>query len=131
MENNENGPKTISAEEIGQALGGKVSQAPEQPAQAPAEQPAVEQPQVPVQHIELPPLPTAEPVKEEKKKSIDKKTIIILIIVLIIVLIVIGVFLALSTKKETKTDTKPKPVYSKYRMTGNDLQTFDLAFLQL
>lgn len=132
MENNENGPKTISAEEIGEALGGKVSQAPEQPAQAPAEQPAVEQPQVPVQHIELPPLPTAEPVKEEKKKSIDKKTIIILIIVLIIALIVIGVFLALSSNKEkTKTDVKPKPVYSKYRMTGNDLQTFDLAFLQL
>lgn len=136
MENNEekvNEPKTISLEEIDAALGGKVSQAPE-PEKTEANTKAAPHPNVQVQQIEIPapvtPTPEAENSKDNKKKKKSKLLIVLILVILIIVAVV--VLFALPSKKETtKTDTKPKQVFSKYRMTGNYLQDFDLYFLQL
>ena len=70
----------------------------------------------------------------KKNKKGNKKIIIILIIVLL-VLILVGFFVYknyFSKPAETiTTKTKAKEVYSKYRMSGNKLEDFDLSFLQL
>lgn len=136
MENNEekvNEPKTISLEEIDAALGGKVSQAPE-PEKTEANTQAAPQPNVQVQQIEIPapvtPTPEGENSKDNKKKKKSKLLIVLILVILIIVAVVV-LFVLPSKKETTKTDTKPKQVYSKYRMTGNYLQNFDLYFLQL
>ncbi|MBQ6497749.1 MAG: hypothetical protein IJI58_03440 [Bacilli bacterium] len=111
MENKENNveePKTISPEEIGQTVGEEV--------------PDVE----PVQ---------AEEKIEEKKDKKDNKKGVIIVLILIVLLATLGClyFFVLNPnqKKTTKTETPVKEVYSEYRMTGNDLQAFDLYFLQL
>lgn len=136
MDNNEekvNEPKTISLEEIDAALGGKVSQAPE-PEKTEANTQAAPQPNVQVQQIEIPapvtPTPEAENFKDNKKKKKSKLLIVLILVILIIVAVVV-LFVLPSKKETTKTDTKPKQVFSKYRMTGNYLQNFDLYFLQL
>lgn len=70
----------------------------------------------------------------KKNKKVNKKIIIILIIVLL-VLTLVGFFVYknyFSKPVETiTTKTKAKEVYSKYRMSGNKLEDFDLSFLQL
>ena len=111
MENKENNveePKTISPEEIGQTVGEEV--------------PDVE----PVQ---------AEEKIEEKKDKKDNKKGVIIVLILIVLLATLGClyFFVLNPnqKKTTKTETPVKELYSEYRMTGNDLQAFDLYFLQL
>ena len=114
MENKENNveePKTISPEEIGQTVGEEV--------------PDVE----PVQAEEK-----IEEKKDKKDKKENKKGVII-VLILIVLLATLGClyFFVLNPnqKKTTKTETPVKEVYSEYRMTGNDLQAFDLYFLQL
>ncbi len=64
------------------------------------------------------------------KKQNNKKAILVIILVICIIVAVI----TLVTRKETenkkiKTDTKI--VTSKYKMTGNSLQDFDLSFLNI
>ena len=92
----------------------------------------VEEPQPnvtePVQE-ETPEVKTDE-VKEEKPKKSKAK--IIIIILLIIAILVCCYFIFFNNKKEEKTTKNDaKEVKSEYRMTGNDLQAFDLYFMQL
>lgn len=74
-----------------------------------------------------------EQTQPEKKKNNKKKGIIIAIVtVVIIVAAIISYFVFLKPEpKETTTKTPTKEVKSEYRMTGNDLQEFDLYFLKL
>ena len=74
-----------------------------------------------------------EQTQPEKKKNNKKKGIIIAIVtVVIIVAAIISYFVFLKPEpKETTTKTPTKEVESEYRMTGNNLQEFDLYFLKL
>ena len=67
---------------------------------------------------------------EKKKKG--KKIVIILLVILIIAIIAVGVVLILNNKKGTKNSTTvtTKIKKSEYRMSGNSLENFDLAFLK-
>ena len=67
---------------------------------------------------------------EEKGKKKGKVWIFIIIIVLLLT-IGEGVYYLLKPVKSGKTKTKTKVYKSEYRMTGNDLQDFDLYFLKL
>lgn len=66
----------------------------------------------------------------EKKKG--KKIIIVLLIIFIIAILAVGVVLILNTKKQSKDSTTvtTKIKKSEYRMSGNSLENFDLAFLK-
>lgn len=66
-------------------------------------------------------------MKKEKNK---KQIIIITSIIFILILIIIGYFI-LNNKKTSPIKTEQKKVYSKYRMSSNNLENFDLRFLQL
>lgn len=74
-------------------------------------------------------------VKEKSKKKSKKIVVIIVVLLLIAVAaLVVGMLLANTNnnKKEEKViTTKKKEVYSEYRMSGNQLEAFDLYFLQL
>ncbi len=127
--NLENEPKTISPEEIGQAVGETTVEAP---VEQPVEAPAVEQAQPEVAAA----APVAEKVEEEKaevKKENKKGLVIALVLVVLLAALAALYFLVLKpSQKETKKEiTDVKEVLSEYRMTGNDLQAFDLYFLQL
>ncbi len=69
--------------------------------------------------------------KNKKKKN--NKKIFIIIFVILILLVGVGavVYFNLPKKEEKKTKTKVKQVESKYRMTGNGLDKFDLEILKL
>lgn len=71
----------------------------------------------------------------KKVKRRKRKIVILIILLLIIILVVVGVFVYKNffskPVKTTTKETKVKEVYSKYRMTGNGLEDFDLSFLQL
>ena len=77
-----------------------------------------------------------EPQKNEENKK-NKKNNLIWIIILFIILIAVAVAgFFLLTKKDNKQDTNKikkdsKDVYSEYRLSGNDLENFDLYFLKL
>ena len=75
---------------------------------------------------------TSSQEPEEKPKT-KHKALKIIIILLVLALIACGVcwYLGLFNQKPTKQSTKKKEVYSKYRLSGNDLEDFDLYFLQL
>lgn len=130
MENNENNvePKTISPEEIGKVVGGTTVEVNTQPVEA---QPVEAQPvEVPVN----PPVSTPEEKKVEepkKEKKKGKKGILILVCVLLIAVGVCCYFVFFNKPKEKAIKTETKEVLSDYRITGNDLQAFDLYFLQL
>lgn len=66
------------------------------------------------------------------KKNKGKKIVIIIVLLLIAIGIGVGLYLKFGRKTESKTiKTENKKVYSKYRMSGNSLEDFDLSFLQL
>lgn len=72
--------------------------------------------------------------KNKKKKRVKKKTIVILVLLIFVLLLGGGYFVYKTyfLKPEKSTEkTKVKEVYSKYRMSGNGLEDFDLSFLQL
>ena len=69
--------------------------------------------------------------KEEKPKSKKKKWIIVCVVVLLLILLAAGYFLLFNKPVKKTTKAKPKEVHSKYRMSGNSLEAFDLYFLQL
>ena len=78
-----------------------------------------------------PPEVPSEPKKEKKK---NKKALIVILVVLIVLLSGAGVYYFVFRDKTTKTNkltTDKKDVYSEYRMSGNSLEKFDLAFLKL
>lgn len=68
-----------------------------------------------------------------KNKSKKKKVLIIVLIVLILIIVSIFIYKRYFDKpvETTSNKTKAKEVYSKYRMSGNGLEDFDLSFLQL
>lgn len=74
-------------------------------------------------------------VKDDKKKNKKgKKALIVILIVLILGIAGAGSYLFIfkdKEKKTTKIKTDQKEVYSDYRMSGNSLEKFDLAFLKL
>lgn len=74
-----------------------------------------------------------QPSQEGKRKN-KKKKIIIIILIFVLLLVTLVLFLSFTNKKEEKvntTKTDSKKVYSEYRMSGNQLENFDLKFLQL
>lgn len=78
-----------------------------------------------------------ETKKEEPSKKDQQKNKIILILTVVAVVlafVVVGVFVGknlLDKKKEGKGEVDSKEVFSKYKMSGNGLEDFDLSFLQL
>lgn len=70
-----------------------------------------------------------------KSSKKGKKKIIVILVIVLLVLALVGFFVYknyFSKPVETiTTKTKQKEVYSKYRMSGNQLEDFDLSFLQL
>lgn len=75
-------------------------------------------------------------VEEKKEKKNNKKCIIIVVAIMIIAAITAGVLYFLNNKDDkdkTKTNTNKveNKKVSEYKLTGNDLQEFDLAFLKL
>lgn len=72
--------------------------------------------------------------KKEQKKDGKKKTIVILVLTMFVLLLVGGYFVYKTyfiKKEKSIENTKVKEVHSKYRMSGNGLEAFDLSFLQL
>lgn len=72
--------------------------------------------------------------KVPKNGKNKKKRIIITVIVTVVLIFIVGVFLLVgfNKKKDLKSiKNEAKEVYSKYRMSGNKLEDFDLRFLQL
>lgn len=73
-----------------------------------------------------------KPTKEEKSKKKNKNLIVIIIIIVLLALL--GAYFVLTKgNKENKKDVisnEPKKV-SAYRMSGNSIEDFDLAFLML
>lgn len=69
--------------------------------------------------------------KEEKPKSKKKKWIVVCVVLLLLILLAAGYFLLFNKPVKKTTKAKPKEVHSKYRMSGNSLEAFDLYFLQL
>lgn len=70
--------------------------------------------------------------KEENVPKKNNKTPLILCLVFIILAVgITGSIYLNKNKKETNTEVKPSSKYSAYRMKGNDLQKFDLYFMQL
>lgn len=63
-------------------------------------------------------------------KSKKKKVIIISVVIILILALVVGYFL-LGDKKESKVNTKKEKVYSPYHISSNNLEDFDLYFMQL
>ena len=124
--NLENEPKTISPEEIGQAVG----EVTEEKVEAPVETPVTEQQVQPEVSAEA---EKVESEKEEVKKENKKGLIIAVALVVLLAILACVYFLILKpSQKETKKEsTDVKEVFSEYRLTGNDLQAFDLYFLQL
>lgn len=71
-----------------------------------------------------------EELKPKTKKSKKQKIIITILCLLIVGALVAGYFL-LFPKKVEKVKVKKKEVQNEYRITGNDLNDFDLYFLKL
>ena len=76
--------------------------------------------------------------KEEGPKKENKHSVILIFSILgavvFMLLVIASVFFLvpfINGKKTTKTDTDAKDVKSEYRMSGNSLENFDLAFLKL
>lgn len=98
--------------------------------EAPVEQ---VQPETPTESVEQN-ISTEVPSEPKKEKKKSKKGLIILLVVLILLLSGAGVYFFVFRDKTTKTNkvtTDKKDVYSEYRMSGNSLEKFDLAFLKL
>lgn len=82
---------------------------------------------------------TPEVTMEENKKQKGKKVLVVVLVCILIMLVtVFGVIAVLLFKQYTaqkevkiKTVTKKPVEESAYRLSGNDLQDFDLYFLQL
>ncbi len=73
-----------------------------------------------------------EKVEEKKKKKGKGPLIILLFLILCIGVGCAYYFFVMNRKVEsTKIENKPKEVKSKYRMSGNSLEDFDLYFLKL
>ena len=74
-----------------------------------------------------------EYIKRENKKGKKYKVIIVLLIIVIISIIVGGTFLFISKNNKTTSDktVEKKKVYSKYKISGNGLEDFDMHFLSL
>lgn len=72
-------------------------------------------------------------VVEKEKPKKNKKKIVVFIVVLFVVLLAVILFFMFYKPKDDKNtiDTEVKEVYSEYRMSGNQLENFDLRFLQL
>lgn len=69
------------------------------------------------------------PSKKNKKRN---QTILILaVVVFLVVGVFVGKHLLDNNKKEGKGEVDSKEVFSKYKMSGNGLEDFDLSFLQL
>lgn len=98
--------------------------------EAPVEQ---TQPETPTESVEQN-ISTEVPSEPKKEKKKSKKGLIILLLVLILLLSGAGVYFFVFRDENTKTNkvtTNKKDVYSEYRMSGNSLEKFDLAFLKL
>lgn len=67
-------------------------------------------------------------MEKEKKPKKSKKIVVAILVVLLI--ICCGITLYLCFNKKTTT-TKTKKLYSPYRLSGNNLEKFDLQFLKL
>lgn len=95
--------------------------------------------QVDVQPVENKPEESAPVVEESKPEEPKKKkkspvALIILLLVLAVAGCCLYLFrdkLGLGEAEEGKMTTKEKTVKSTYRMSGNDLQDFDIRFMQL
>lgn len=74
-------------------------------------------------------------LSNDNNKSSKKRTNIGVILILLIILSAGSIFIYQNyfskQVKTTTSKTKVKDVYSKYRMSGNELEDFDLRFLQL
>lgn len=66
-------------------------------------------------------------------KKNKKKIIIISLVVILIIAVAVAIFLfmTMNNKEEKEIKTKPEEKKSAYRISGNELQDFDLYFLQL
>lgn len=72
------------------------------------------------------------PSKKDKKKN--QVILILTVVAVVLAFAVVGVFVGkniLDNKKEGKGEVDSKEVFSKYKMSGNGLEDFDLSFLQL
>lgn len=74
------------------------------------------------------------PQKDPSSKKSNKKRIIIIIgtvLIVIVALVLLWFFMKKNNNKPKTINNDVKEVYSKYKMTGNELENFDLKFLQL
>ena len=69
--------------------------------------------------------------EEQKKKKKKKWPIVVIIIILLLIVCGLVAWYLLVYSKTNKVETKTKEVKSEYRMTGNNIQNFDLAFMKL
>lgn len=76
---------------------------------------------------------TQEVQETNNKKGITKKKIILgICIILVVAIIFIAIYLVLKKdNKEEKVETTNKKSYAPYRISGNDLNNFDLYFMKL
>ncbi len=74
---------------------------------------------------------STEEAVEEKKKEKKKSGLLVVLLILLLACGCCYVMFIKPTNKTEKTDVKTKDVKSEYRMSGNSLENFDLAFLKL
>ena len=70
-------------------------------------------------------------VTSPKKKNTGLKVFLIVLAVLVVVAIVLAVLIFTGALSKEKASTDAKQTNTEYRMTGNDLQDFDLSFLKI
>ena len=76
--------------------------------------------------------PVVEGGEEQKPKKKSKKGLIVVIILLLLIAGGTSALVFLMPKNTVKkAESDVKEVHSKYRMTGNDIQNFDLYFMKL
>lgn len=70
-------------------------------------------------------------VTNQKKKNTGIKIFLIVLTVLVVAVIVSVVLIFMGKLGKEKTSTEAKQTNTEYKMTGNDLQDFDLSFLKI
>lgn len=70
-------------------------------------------------------------VKSPKKKKTGHIVFFVFLGIIVLIAIVLAILVFTGTLGKKKTSTEVKQTNTEYRMTGNDLQDFDLSFLKL